>query len=381
MVRLHARIQPWEGAPQVLRVTTSSDRPPDLRPREALLTTSGGDAAALGFGARLVRSGEVLDCPGAVALPEALAYLGAGDVVRLVPRVGEIAVLYRRSSLHNSMLLTENCNSNCLMCSQPPKVADDSYLTKVWLEAISLMSPETQELGITGGEPTLLGERLLEILQACREHLPSTSVHLLSNGRLFTYLSLAQKVAAVGSADLMIGIPLYSDLASRHDYIVQAAGAFDQTIRGIVNLKRCGVRVELRVVLHRETVDRLPQLARFVTRNLPFVDHIALMGLEMMGYTKANLDSLWIDPFDYQAKLRVAVDELRRARMNVSIYNHQLCVLASELWPFAKKSISDWKNEYVAACGSCGVREECGGFFSSSLSSRYSRHITPVPRT
>ncbi len=40
------------------------------------------------------------------------------------------------------------------------------------------------------------------------------------------------------------------------------------TIEGILNLKRCGVRVEIRVVIHRETYKRLPELARFIARNL-----------------------------------------------------------------------------------------------------------------
>ena len=50
----------------------------------------------------------------------------------------------------------------------------------------------------------------------------------------------------------MIGIPLYADYSQLHDYIVQADNAFDDTIRGILNLKRCRVPVEIRVVIHRE---------------------------------------------------------------------------------------------------------------------------------
>jgi len=49
--------------------------------------------------------------------------------------------------------------------------------------------------------------------------------------------------------------------------------------------------------------------------------------------------------------------------MNVSIYNHQLCVLRKSLWKFARKSISDWKNIYLDECASCRAKEECGGLF------------------
>jgi hypothetical protein len=37
---------------------------------------------------------------------------------------------------------------------------------------------------------------------------------------------------------------------------------------------------------------RLRQLAEFRARNLTFVEHIALMGLKITGFTRANLDSL-----------------------------------------------------------------------------------------
>jgi His-Xaa-Ser system radical SAM maturase HxsC len=260
------------------------------------------------------------------------------------------------------------------MCSQPPKQSDDSWLVEETLRLIPLIDPCARELCFSGGEPTLLGDGLLDILRAAEAWLPHTSVHVLSNGRRFSDLDFAVQYASIGHHDIMIGIPIYSDLSTHHDYVVQADGAFDETIRGILNLKRAKARVELRVVIHRQTFGRLPQLAEFITRNLLFVDHVALMGLELTGFTKANLDQLWIDPYDYQQELEDAVAHLARHRMNVSIYNHQLCVLRPSLWEFARQSISDWKNEYLPECLRCSVRMRCGGFFTSGLA-RPSEHI------
>ena len=173
------------------------------------------------------------------------------------------------------------------------------------------------------------------------------------------------------------GIPLYSDLAHRHDFVVQARHAFDQTIRGITNLGRVGVPAEIRVVIHRHTYERLPHLAQFIGRNLPFVSHVALMGLEHMGYTKMNREALWIDPLDYQSELAEAVDTLSSERIRTSIYNHQLCTLPDRLWSYAVRSISDWKNDFLEVCERCEVQEACAGFFSSGL--KYpSRGIVPV---
>jgi MoaA/NifB/PqqE/SkfB family radical SAM enzyme len=107
---------------------------------------------------------------------------------------------------------------------------------------------------------------------------------------------------------MMVGIPVYSDDPTLHDYIVQAKGAFDETMLGIINLKRLKQKVEIRVVLHKLSIKRLVELAQFITRNLLFVDHVALMGLEMMGFTRANIDELWIDQSEYKDKLRFNID-------------------------------------------------------------------------
>lgn len=189
------------------------------------------------------------------------------------------------------------------MCSQPPKNINDKYLVDEILTMIPLISSETKEIGITGGEPTLLGDNLIVIFKRFKSYLSDTSVHVLTNGRNFIQTDFVKKIAEIEHPDLMFGIPLYSDVPSVHDYVVQATNAYNETLKGIINLKSMNQKVEIRVVLHKQTYKRLPQLAEFITRNLLFVDHIALMGLEMMGFTKANLNSLWIDPVDYQREL------------------------------------------------------------------------------
>ena len=183
-----------------------------------------------------------------------------------------------------------------------------------------------------------------------------------------------QKVANLKHEDLMFGIPLYSDIADIHDFVVQADNAFDETIRGILNLKRFSQKVEIRIVIHKQTVSRLPQLAEFIGRNLQFVDHVALMGLEITGFTRANLEELWIDPVEYVGELERATEILERYQIRTSIYNLQRCLLPKQLWPFAVKSISDWKNKYYEECDACEEKHNCGGFFASS-DIRRSAHI------
>lgn len=308
-------------------------------------------------------------------------HLKPGHVIVLEPLNGFIRTLYRPDSLHNTLFTTERCNSNCLMCSQPPADKDDmAALTERNLRLIDLMSPLPEYLCITGGEPTLLGNHLLDILRKLRDVTPCTDVHMLTNGRRFAWSDFTSEFAAVEHPRLSLGIPLYSDDSRLHDYIVQARDAFDQTILGLHQLARHGIETEIRVVLHALSVRRLRYLSEYICRNLTFIHHIAFMGMEHIGYAPRNMNELWIDPADYQEELETSVRILARFGIDVRIYNLQLCVLRPSLWQYSKQAISDWKNTYHQVCDGCAVREKCGGFFhwDTKLQSRALRPFRHV---
>jgi His-Xaa-Ser system radical SAM maturase HxsC len=176
----------------------------------------------------------------------------------------------------------------------------------------------------------------------------------------------------------MIGIPIYSSEPSLHDFVVQSSGAFNDTIRGILHLAELEARIEVRVVIHKQTAPHLVDIAQFITRNLPFVDQVALMGLEMVGLARANPNVVWIDPYEYREVLTEAVGLLAKMGIKVMVYNHQLCVIEPSVWPFAVKSISDWKNEFDRECLKCSVLHDCGGFFFSAKY-KMSSHIRAIP--
>jgi His-Xaa-Ser system radical SAM maturase HxsC len=366
----------------VAKITENHSIPLALRANLIFLKKTSIANPPTGFKAYLIFDDENVDAletdlENIFSIPQDFNYLEADDIVVINPEKNSIKVVFRKNTPFNSILVTENCNNFCLMCSQPPRNINDRYLVNEILSMIPLISPTAAEIGITGGEPTLLGNDLVTMFKRFKNYLPSTAIHVLTNGRNFIDTQLVKSIAGVDHPDLMFGIPLYSDVPSIHDYVVQANNAYNETLKGIINLKSVNQKVEIRVVLHKQTYQRLPQLAEFITRNLLFVDHVALMGLEMIGFTKANLDSLWIDPVDYQNELVQAVQILDRFGMNVSIYNHQLCLLDKSLWRFAKKSISDWKNEYMPECEGCSIKDKCGGFFSSAHF-KYSSYIKAI---
>src|SRR6266542_197742 len=140
------------------------DNDEELTGYRALLTTS--------------RVGEVVSAYQRTRLPTVhsakdISHLHDGDIVLLHPRSGLVRTLYRPASKQNALFITERCNSFCLMCSQPPVDRIDDERVAINLEVIRLIDPPEQ-IGMTGGEPTLIGEGLFQILRGIRARFPET---------------------------------------------------------------------------------------------------------------------------------------------------------------------------------------------------------------
>lgn len=295
---------------------------------------------------------------------QSLSELKDDDIVLIEPS-GQINVLWDSNSIHNSILATEQCNENCVMCPQP-KRKDPDDLFELNIKLIKLLNPEkTKHIGITGGEPTVIGDKLFDLIENCKRHCKNASITLLTNGIKFKELEYTRKLS-LNHHDLVICIPLYADNDTEHDAIVGRKGSFYETVKGIQNLALFQQKIEIRTVIHKLNYKRLLQLSEFIYHNFPFAIHIALMGMETIGLAKKNVDMLWIDPVEYMPQLKSATNYLNRRAMNVSIYNLPLCVLPKELWRFSKHSISTWKRIYFPACVECDYCEQCGGLFATS---------------
>lgn len=297
-----------------------------------------------------------------------------GDVVVLNQK-GEIIFVYEITSCHNAIMATERCNHRCIMCPQPP-VLQEKDKTQFNLKLISLMDKDTQEIGITGGEPTLMGDKLFILIRQIQKQLPKASISILSNGVKFADKEYAMKLAKCRHQDLQIDIPLFSDITEEHNRIV-GANTFYKTVQGLYNLALFRQRIGLRIVVHKQTYKRLPQFADFIYHNFPFVSQVAFMQMETTGLAKENFDDLWIDPYDYNEQLREAVLLLADRGMKPYIYNAQLCVLPEDIRCYAQQSISDWKDIYIPECEGCALKGQCAGFFESNRQA-YSTHIRKI---
>ncbi len=291
---------------------------------------------------------------------------------------GIINTVYRTNSNDNTLFLTENCNHDCIMCSQPPKKKSDiNEFLDINNEIIDLLPTSLKFLGITGGEPTLYGKHLGTLLNKISKRLPNCEVSLLTNAVLLSHNNIISNFEYLPKSKFIFCIPIYSDFHLIHDRIVNSKGAFFKTIIGIHNLAKYDFRIELRTIPQELNLNRLTKLAQYIYRNLTFVEHSAIMGIEYIGNAQKNFNKIWVSPSELLPKLEKAVEFLHNSGLNVSLFNYQNCMLTEKLRPFIKDSISDWKREYLEKCESCTERSKCGGIFYSSVE-KMKPYINPI---
>jgi His-Xaa-Ser system radical SAM maturase HxsC len=342
MIPLRIRAETPAGEPFVVRLAGNGRDTCDAR----LLSTGDG---------RL----EYATASGVLRLLDVSADDVAGDVLLVVPDRRIAHRLIRAKSDHNTLLVTEQCDQLCVMCSQPPKAHHvDLYPL---LERAALLAPPSMVLGITGGEPTLHKAALFHFLDVVLSARPDLHFHILTNAQHF---DADDRAFLTSIRDRVTwGIPLYSAEAATHDEIVKKAGAFERLATSLSLLARCGADIELRTVVMKPNAPALPALADFVTRQVPFISCWAIMQLENIGYGRMNWRGLFFDSSATFEPIGQAVDIAKARGLHPQLYNFPLCTVPAPYRPFAVSSISDWKRRYLASCDGCTLRNECGGFF------------------
>ena len=286
--------------------------------------------------------------------------------------------------------LTMACNEKCSFCNVP--MEDYSTLTPskeaIFKQLDEFIDSGEQTLTISGGEPTLLRHRLLEVVRTARQRgVPF--VELQSNAILIDE-KYALELATVGVTSAFIS--LLSERADLHDELAGYPGAFERCILGIQALLRVGIHVTLNPVIARKTQERLVAYVRFVGTNLKGIRFISLSAVQPHGRARENLDLL---P-DYQQLAQVVPQAIAVAKeygievlnpycgLPVCIgWNKQLehCVEVLEASQKDHRETFNISNHgdksKGAACQWCVYRTQCGGAWHAYWTHRNGSGIHP----
>ena len=268
----------------------------------------------------------------------------------------------------NPLLLTQKCNSNCVMCPTPEAVRrrEDDIGMDMLIESVRYIPDDARHLTMTGGEPFLAGEKIFALLAEIKDRLPYTECLLLTNARALGYKRYADLLAETAPKNIIVGIPLHGYDAETHDAITRSPGSFEQTVDGIVNLISRGFQVELRIVVSRLNYRYIDKIAELIISRFKKLHSVKIMGLEMTGSASVNADRVWLPYREAFIASRSAILSLVSHGIDVGLYNFPLCAVDESFHLICKKSITDYKIRYAEQCELCSKKPNCGGTFAGS---------------
>lgn len=283
-----------------------------------------------------------------------------GDVILVDPNSSRAERLFRRDSRHNTLLVTERCDQLCVMCSQPPKKTHNDRFR--YFEQACMLADDNVVIGITGGEPLLYKDQVLGMIERVLARRPNVKFHVLTNGQHFD-ASDAERLAQPNFRRLQWGIPLYSPNAAEHDAVVGKTGAFERLEDSMATLACAGASIELRTVVLTTNVRKLPDLAAHIARRLPFIASWSVMQLENIGFARNRWRLLRFDHSLDFGPIAEALDLAASRGMAAQLFNFPRCTVPLAYRDYAVASISDWKQRFGSACGTCTQKSRCSGFF------------------
>lgn len=276
---------------------------------------------------------------------------------------------YNNASLDNAILVTNRCNSNCIMCptAEAIRKRNEEYTADELIDIAKHFPGDASHITITGGEPFLIKKDIFKLLNFLKTSLPNTSYLLLTNGRAFCLREYVELFKQNAPADMLLGIPLHGYNSKTHDYITGAGGSFKQTFTGLKHLLASGAKIELRIVVSKLNFEYISEIASLISREFNSVFCVKFIGLEMTGNAAKNKDDVWIDYPTAFKHSKEAVDILIGSGIDVGIYNFPLCSVDEKYWNICEKSISGYKIRFAPECTECVVKDACGGMFSGTV--------------
>ncbi len=147
--------------------------------------TSNGESCPIGFsGVFTCHKPVVILKPTVVLSEDVISSISDGDFV-IVNQEGTLTIVWDSSSENNTIFPTPACDCRCVMCPQPPKGHDEGTFA-IAEQLVERLDPaKVKKICVSGGEPTLMGDRFLKLMRRIKERFDHAFVMLLTNGKNF----------------------------------------------------------------------------------------------------------------------------------------------------------------------------------------------------
>jgi MoaA/NifB/PqqE/SkfB family radical SAM enzyme len=182
------------------------------------------------------------------------------------------------------------CNNQCKFCVQGRKrdTLPAKSTEEVKRSLQEAYNKGKREVVLTGGEPTLHPDffGLIKIAKS----IGFEEIQIQCNGRVFAYPDFCVKAIKAGATQF--GPSLHGHNAKIHDFLTEAEGSFEQTTRGIKNLRALNQFVLTNSVITSSNYQHIPEMAQMLV-DLD-VAQFQFAFIHILGTANKNRD--WIVP-------------------------------------------------------------------------------------
>jgi MoaA/NifB/PqqE/SkfB family radical SAM enzyme len=263
--------------------------------------------------------------------------------------------------MHVQRVVTnETCNQNCWFCNARRPVEDPPFVSRaaVRRRIAEAQGPQTREIVLTGGEPTLRSD-LADLVRRAAEG--SARVVLETNAARLDERR-ARDLATAGLAVARIQLVAWG--ADAADEISREPGAFAAALRGLRALASAGVVIEVTTPVVRRNLDLVAAMpGQIVAGGLPVAALVLVVPATAPDATEcASLAEVG-------AAITAVADEARRVglplRLDPTTYVPP-CVFekperVAHLFALNRGNAARPSYERVAACAGCLVEDRCPG--------------------
>lgn len=277
-----------------------------------------------------------------------------------------------------SMHVTDLCNEKCGFCVVGSPLAKSDSVRYEELITFLVMNAGDgfESLNLHGGEPTIL-PRLMDLLETAQT-FGYRDVQIQTNARRLKDMSFVRKLAERGVRGFVIS--LHGADSHVQDCLTQTPGGFAETIEGIRNAKKAGLRVQVNTVVTRMNMGQLGNICRLCVEL--GVDQINISNLHPVGSGYFALDMQAPTVRETRTHLLPVLDELVPQGHTITLEGYPLCVIApyqhlavedgsrfirmlyqGEVYDNYDQFMDDQTRQYGAPCDGCPLRQDCGGVY------------------
>ena len=290
------------------------------------------------------------------------------------------------------------CNNRCRFCNEANKrELYNKNTQQVKKEMLEARDRKTTYLELIGGEMTIRSD-ILELISFAKE-LRFKTITMATNGRMFSYPKLVEKIIKAGLTNIVFSI--HGHKSEIHDYLTQSPGSFKQLLKGLNNFKKLGFdKIGSNTTIVKQNYKYLPQIGRFIyeqgIRNSEFIFVDPSHGAAFNFFDKLVPKISHVAPFVHQCldigkKNNVAHWHIRYV---------PLCYFTNYLGQVSElQEIKTFKTEHIAPdfydpnaeegrrhigraktkrCEGCSLYDKCEGIWKEYLKHYGDKEFNPV---